>query len=269
MDPQPDVVYLRVPWRSVCQLPACDARNLVIVSLLDPDRRSSGHLYAIKAELARIHNLSQTADWLIKVTILLFEPRRNGSLLTFSGGGVEYWYGRDRDASWRVVEENEIISATIYEFRGEAEPLTLSRRCLRQSHSVTSQSRREDSTTFRNQILARDLSCPVSNVADPYAVTASHLIPKRLGDPCIQAIVKFYAGEVAAQLIDHRFHPALGILLYTPIDRRVDTFTVGFYRGDNDPVSDIYRSKQSAALTTLLSSSPTTIKPTSLNRKPM
>ncbi|KAF8813131.1 hypothetical protein BYT27DRAFT_7131819 [Phlegmacium glaucopus] len=186
------------------------------------------------AELHDLHPFSgNTVDWLLKVARLIFEPLGTSSLYTFTTGSLGWWLDREMEpAHWRQVLPGEQLRATIYEFRPNNDALiSLTRRSLRHMRSVTTNTSRPRATTFRDALLRRDGTCPISRHTVGSLMTASHLIPRRLGDHGVQSIVQRFTG--LSTIVD-RYDPAIGIPLFLSLDLLADTFQMGFWNNGPD-----------------------------------
>lgn len=81
---------------------------------------------------------------------------------------------------------------------------------------------------FRSDLDKRDVYCIVTGQALCLTFTASHLIPKRLGDSNAREIAAAFSGptfSVSTNL--HHFDAMLGVLLNLTIDAYVDGFLEG------------------------------------------
>lgn len=130
------------------------------------------------------------------------------------------------NSTWQEVPYGEPLLPNIYEF-SPAQPITLSRICIRTTRSVTTLGSQTQSSasTFRHHLLERDASCVVTQAAP---TKASHLIPRRLGDAGIGDAVGHFVGAAEAAGV-HQFDPQIGITISSNLDEWVDSFQVGFY----------------------------------------
>ena len=110
-------------------------------------------------------------------------------------------------------------------------PIILSKICLRHGRrSVADRGFESNAKDFRESCVARDAGCVVNRCLMP--ITASHLIPKRIGSAGIQDIMaRFVLGFADAAQADHthQFDPRIGITISTSLDSWVNQFNVGFY----------------------------------------
>jgi hypothetical protein len=174
------MLYLRVNRADLYRLPA-PTEDQPNPAPLPPLAVTTGHLNVIIASLSDLRPFAgDTADWLIRVARLIFEPLGMGSLYTFTTDTLRSWLNRDMDPTWVQVEHGEQLRATIYEFRPNNTPIMLSKISLRQVRSVTTDRSRPQATAFRNALNARDSACIISTYSRP--TVGSHLAPKRLGD---------------------------------------------------------------------------------------
>ncbi len=230
----PELLYLRVSRRFLNILPPVTA-DQPNPQPLPPSPVAVGHLIVIRASLQDLRPFTGvTVDWLIRVARLIFEPLGTSSLFTFTEDTLESWFDRDMEPTqWRQVEQGELLRATIYEFRPDNNaPITLSKMSLRQGKSVTTNTSQPQATTFRDAIRARDTQCIITQNPFFELVTASHLLPKRLGDATVTSVVQRFTGSGNAVT---RFHPTIGILLSKLLDSLVDSYTMGFW--NTGPVS--------------------------------
>jgi hypothetical protein len=116
-----------------------------------------------------------------------------GTLHTFAQEDVGYWGDRDmNDRDWRVVNNGEQLTSTIYEFCSAEPRVSLSRISQRHSHSVTETVERNLSADFGARLLTRDVPCVISSIEIATLLKASHLIPKRMGSHKTAAIIDRY-----------------------------------------------------------------------------
>jgi len=196
---------------------------------------TTGNLNAIIASLSDLRPFAgDTVDWLIRVARLIFEPLGTSSLFTFTVDTLDSWLDRDMDLTqWRQVEQGERLRATIYEFRPDNNAfITLSKMSLREGSvtSATTNMSRPRATAFRNVIHERDRKCVISQ--NPWALTASHLVPKRLSDAAVTSVVRRFTGSDAAVT---RFDPIIGVLLLLTLHERLRCYEMGFWNAG--PVS--------------------------------
>ncbi len=176
----------------------------------------------------------------------MFEPLGNSHLFTFTGditeGTVQLWMNMDMvPAQWRQVQRGEPLRPTIYEFRpNNNAPITLSKMSARQAHSVTTNASQPHADAFRDAIRARDTRCIITGHQRFRGVTASRLIPKRLGDVATRSVVQHFTGLDAANMT--RFDPRLGVLLSKQLDPMVDFYELGFWHSGpvSPPSFDLY-----------------------------
>lgn len=218
-------VYLRVPKRLLLDVsPASPTPT-------PPYSRPAEHLvYILAGSLEDVQQYSgTTVQWLITITRLIFREIIDSILLyTPKDGYDENWYDTERDDNWQLVGEGDTLRATIYEIFIHP-PVTYTKISLRHKSSKTSTRSRDKSKSLLTQITSRDQSCVVSHADRP--VTASHLLPKRMGDDLTKEIFRSFAPTEHAQYgssIDI-FHPSLGILASKAIDDYIGKYTVGFF----------------------------------------
>jgi len=167
-------------------------------------------------------------------------------LFTFTGDitedTVQLWMNMDMvPAQWRQVQQGEPLRPTIYEFRpNNNAPITLSKMSARQAHSVTTKTSQPYADAFRDAIRARDTGCIITGHRLFRGITASHLIPKRLGDFATRSVVQHFTGLDAANMT--RFDPRLGVLLSKQLDPMVDFYDLGFWHSGpvSPPSFDLY-----------------------------
>ena len=199
-----------------------------------------GHLFVIIQEIEDLRPFAgETVDWLIRVARLIFEPLGNSHLFTFTGDitedTIQLWMNMDMvPAQWRQVQQGEPLRPTIYEFRPNA-PITLSKMSARQSHSLTTNTPQAhaNASAFHDAIRARDTQCIITGHPRFRAVTASHLIPKRIGDVATRTVFQRFTGLDPTGVT--RFDPRLGVLLSKILDSMMDFYELGFWH--SGPVS--------------------------------
>jgi len=200
----------------------------------------TGHLYLIRGSFGDISRFSDsTVDWVIKIAHLLCDPLGSGHVFTHTTGTAAEWYHLNRTATWQEVLPGAQLQPGIYEFV-PTRPIILSKICLRHGCcSVADPGFESNAKDFRESCVARDAGCVVNRCLMP--ITASHLIPKRIGSAGIQDIMaRFVLGfaDAAAQADHtHRFDPRIGITLSNSLDAWVDQFNVGFYHIMNNTYS--------------------------------
>jgi len=194
------MLYLRVDRANLYRFPAPTAVQ-PNPDPLQPLPGTTGHLNAMIASLADLHPFAgDTADWLIRVARLIFEPLGTGTLHTFTTDTLQSWLNRDMDLSWVQVEPGEQLRATIYEFRPNDTPIMLSKMSLRQGRSVTTpNTSRPQAIAFRDALNARDGACIISQQTNHPALIGSHLAPKRLGDAGVQSVIQRFTDLHAGQ----------------------------------------------------------------------
>ena len=217
------MVYIRVLYS--------DIDNTTITNVpVDPS--APRHLYLIEGTLNDIARYAgETVDWIIKVSNLICDPSGAGHVYTHTKGTPSYCYNKDRDASWRQVALGDPLLAGIYEFvANDQRDITLSKFCGRHIHSLTSRgaTATTSASTFRQNIDKRDVACVVTKSGTASSLTASHLVPKRVGDEGAKAIMERFVGVGESRDI-HKFHPSLGVLLFKTLDALVDCNELGFY----------------------------------------
>jgi hypothetical protein len=217
-------VYIRVRQSLVSPNPT--TANPTIVNPPPSIPQLSGHLYLIQGSIDDIGRYAgATVDWIIKVAHFICDPSGAGEVYTHRTGTALYWYDRDRDADWTQVNSGDALSPGIYEFV-TAGPIQLSRISERQSRSVTSLGSESSSRTFRRHLEVRDGGCVVTRATT--SLIASHLIPKRMGTDGAKDVFTRFVGAIAALNV-HRFHPEIGVFLFSALDGLVDRYHLGFY----------------------------------------
>jgi hypothetical protein len=207
-----------------------------------PAHRQLRHLYLIEGTFKDIERYAgTTVDWVIKVAHFICSPSQAGAgqVFTHTKGSIAEWLVVDRDSSWREVALGDTLHPGIYEFVLDTGPIELSKICLHTRHSQTSlgTETQHNATYFCAQIQQRDGNkCVVSQMTGRRSLTATHLIPKRLGTDGARAIVTRFCGEQAVHDIN-RFDPRIGILLIKTVDGMVDMFELGFYSASDTMVS--------------------------------
>ncbi len=131
------------------------------------------------------------------------------------------------DLSWVQVEPGDQLMVTIYRFRPNNTPITLSKISLRQMRSVTTNASRPQATAFHNALDACESACIISQQTHHLMLTGSHLAPKHLGDAGIQSIIQHFTDLHGVPV--NRYAPIIGILLFTALDKFVDFYQVGFW----------------------------------------
>ena len=156
------------------------------------------------------------------------DPRGTGTLYTFQTETVDYWLGVEKDDSWRTVQAGEVLEARVYEYRRLNNQLMVPTRIsLRQTKSVTTDTSKIQAANFRAALLQRHSStCVVSGISRLRQLKASHLIPRRMGDNAVQSAFQLFTGLNNPVT---RFHPSIGIPLFSPLDDLVDVYEVGFW----------------------------------------
>ena len=220
-----DLVYIRIRQSLVVPI-MTSAPNQPDSDQLSSEPISAGHLYVVAGTLSDISRYAgNTADWIIRVARLIFDPLGTGHVYTHTTGIPSDWLTLDKTSDWQVVAPGDPLLTKIYEFDSN-HPVTPSMISERHNRSRTTIGSRSSASTFRTQINLRDGDqCVVSGVS--MYPTASHLIPKRLGTK-ISNIVTRFSGERAALGV-HCFDPRIGIRLTLNVDAMVDRYQLGFY----------------------------------------
>ena len=157
----------------------------------------------------------------------MLDPMRNGILHTFQSHTVQYWLARPKDNTWRAVQAGEPLRATIYEYcRPNQQLMQPTRISLRNAKSLTTATTQNQSAAFRTALSARHPACIISGNPVPELLTASHLMPKRLGDAAIQSVFTTFTGLNTPV---RRFHEFIGITLSKNLDALVDNYELGFW----------------------------------------
>ena len=158
-----------------------------------------------------------TVDWLIRVARFILDPRGTGALYTFQTKTVDYWLGVEKDDSWRTVQAGEVLEATVYEYQ----------QLNNQPMVPTTNASQNQAAIFCRALLQRHSSaCVVSGIPRPRRLKASHLIPRRMGDNGVQSAFQLFTGLDTPVT---RFHPSVGILLFSGLDDLVDVYEVVFW----------------------------------------
>lgn len=202
---------------------------------LPPIADASGNLYTLAGDLQEMNKFAGGAvEWLIEVARFIFEPLGGSSLCTFTTNDIDYWFDREMEPlQWRQVAGQEQLTATIYEFRPDNNAhIELTKICERLTRSATTDTSANQSTAFRTALLRRHLGCVVTNEQIPDQLEASHLLPKRLRDTGVQAILQHFDASLN---VASRFDPRLGVPLLKTLDPLVDSLELGFWR--TGPVS--------------------------------
>jgi hypothetical protein len=151
----------------------------------------------------------------------------HGTLHTFQSHSVQYWLARPKDNTWRAVQAGEPLSATIYEYcRPNQQSMQPTRISLRQAKSLTTVTSQTQSAAFRTTLFKRHPACVISEIPLPRLLTASRLMPKRLGDAAIQSVFTTFTGLNTPV---RRFHEFMGITLSRNLDSLVDNYELGFW----------------------------------------
>ena len=151
----------------------------------------------------------------------------NGTLHTFQSHNIQYWLARPKDSTWRAVQAGEPLSATIYEYcRPDQQFIQPTRISLRQARSLTPVTSQNQAAAFRTTVFNRHPACVISGIPLPRLLTASHLMPKRLGDAAIQSVFTTFTGLNTPV---RRFHEFMGITLSKNLDSLVDNYELGFW----------------------------------------
>lgn len=227
----PDTVYLRVNQRFLLLHNPVTAAQPNPPTSLPPSQPPLGgwNLNVIAAPLADLQFFAgNTVDWLIRVARFILDPRGTGALYTFQTKTVDYWLGVEKDDSWRTVQAGEVLEATVYEYRRlDNQPMVPTRVSLRTTKSVTTNTTQNQAANFRTTLLNRHSStCVVSGISRLRQLKASHLIPRRMGDNGVQSAFQLFTGLNTPVT---RYHPSIGIPLFSPLDDLVDVYEVGFW----------------------------------------
>jgi hypothetical protein len=102
--------------------------------------------------------------------------------------------------------------------------------------SKTSYSASGNARTFLRDITLRDRACVVSSISMPIYTTASHIIPKRMGDrQTFDIVAQFEPGTV----VDGRFDPRLGVLLSRNLNGAFGVYKMGLKHISVSPFFDV------------------------------
>jgi hypothetical protein len=217
----PDFIYIRIPKSLLLptNAPGTSADPLPADPL--------AHLYLIEGLYEAIERYAgTTADWIIKVAHLICGPLGEGQVYTHTTGTPEYWRLRARTDTWREVVPGDPLLPGIYEFHTTG-PVALSKISERHTQSRVSEGSTSNASTFKARIMRRDGSkCVVSH--SPTPLTATHLIPKRLGASGAIEVVTRFSGEQVALGIG-LFDPRIGIMLIDSLNRDLYLYQLGFY----------------------------------------
>lgn len=89
--------------------------DLNTADITNPDP-SNPHIYLFEGSLNDIARYAgSTVDWIMKVAHSICDPSAAGRIYKHREGTASYWYDKERDASWRRVAQNDLLSAGIYE----------------------------------------------------------------------------------------------------------------------------------------------------------
>ena len=227
----PQMLYLRVNKKFLNLLP--EATDLQPQPQpIPPVDGTTGNLNIIVAGLSSLDPYTGGAsDWLLAVARLILDPHDAGSLyVLMPEESVQDWLEREIEddlSRWTVVQPGQPLRATIYELRpannAHFTPVKMS---IRHARSMTSSGSANRATLFRDALLRRDTTCIITGAPDHPFLVASHLIPRRLGDAGVQAVVQRFTGSNDPVDI---YDPRLGVLLSGPMDAAVDVYWVGFW----------------------------------------
>ena len=225
----PQSVYLRINRRFLLLFPG-PTEGVSNPPVLPPPPDTTGNLNAIVAEFNALRRFAgDTVDWVITVARFIFDPLGTSSLFTFTTNTLEWWLDQEMVPSqWRQVLPGEQLRATIYEFVPDNNaPVILTKISLRHVRSITTNRSTQQAAPFRNALLRRDQKCIINRSALQYTLIASHLIPRRLGDSGVQAILQRFTGPL--NNVVQRYDPCLGVLLSATLDLIVDCYEMGFW----------------------------------------
>lgn len=212
-------IYIRLP-RSLL--------GITTLSLPDsPSASPSAHLYLIEGSFEDIAVYAgTTADWIIKVAHLICCPTGGGRIFTHTTQSLDYWLERERDHNWTEITPGDPLTSGIYEFNIDI-PVILSQISERRNHSKTTAKSESNATAFREKIRQRDGAYCILTSSRSHPI-ASHLIPKRMGTEGVKAVMTRFVGA-GEEVGLHKFHPKIGILLMTNLDKLVESYKLGFY----------------------------------------
>jgi hypothetical protein len=217
----PDFIYIRIPISLLLSTnaPGTSADPLPADPL--------AHLYLIEDSYEAIERYAgTTADWIINVAHLICDPLGEGQVYTHTTDTPEYWRLRARTDTWREVVPGDPLLPGIYEFHTTG-PVTLSKISERHTKSRVSEGSTSNASAFEDRIMKRDgRKCVVSH--SPRTLTASHLIPKRLGASGAIEVATRFSGEQVALGIGV-FDPRIGIMLIDTLGKDLDIYQLGFY----------------------------------------
>jgi hypothetical protein len=136
---------------------------------------SGGHLYVIAGTFNDIsHYAGNTAEWILNVARLIFDPLGTGSIYTHTTGTTSEWLSLDKTSDWQLVAPGDPLRTNIYEFDSDS-PIIPSRISDRYNHSRTTLGSTSSASTFKTHIRQRDGDkCVVSEI--DIRLRASHLI---------------------------------------------------------------------------------------------
>jgi len=219
-------MYLRVN-RKLLLLPNPPTEDQPNPPSSQPSLGVTGILNVLAGPLTDIQKFAgTTVDWLIRVARLILDPRGAGNLYTFQRGTVQYWLNQEMTDSWRQVGAGEELAPTIYEYRRpDGQPMELTRISDCQVNYVATHHTREE-TEFRDALLALHTGCIISRASYDRTLTASRLIPGRLGNDGVQYIFERFTGLSTSVT---KFHPSIAVPLNLFLDDFVSTFDLGFW----------------------------------------
>lgn len=169
-----------------------------------------------------------TVKWLITNTGLIFREAPHLVLYTPKGGYDAHWHSTERDSTWQPVAGEDTLQPTIYEVFSPS-PVLSTNISLRRMSSRTSTKSKNRASTFCSQITSRDQYCVITQAT--YPVTASHCLPKRMGDDTTREIFRVFAPTEHALYgpTINVFHPSLGFLTVKNLDNFIKDYSLGLF----------------------------------------
>lgn len=181
------------------------------------------YLPVLEADLHAVQKLAYKVKWLAFIAQSIWVTTGKIYFCTDS----ETPEDETDTSNWRALEIDDVLRAGYYEFRKDpgqtATPFT--RIEHKSDTSATNDSQSDRSRAFRRIICVRDDNrCVVTGILE--LLTASHIVPKRLGDAMTREI---FQGRGHYRDALDRWSPENGVLLYGTADRLFDHFLGSFY----------------------------------------
>lgn len=222
-------MYLRVPRIFLSSHPSASATATY-------NQPAEPLVYILAGSLEDVQRYSgTTVQWLITITRLIFcETAVDPVLYTPSGEHDPSWYDTERDATWRLVKEEDTLQATIYEVFHNS-PLISARSNKPGRAPVrlrTNSPASRSFTSFRDDVASRDERCLMTITKTKGIPAAVHLLPTRLGHERTTDIYRMFAPKEYSQYGEASItssHPSLGIFMAHSIQHFIDNTTLGFF----------------------------------------